>query len=1403
MDGRPHEAAAVHRLLREHIEEHRRLPESARLRDLGSEKALVQDYSGRVVYELLQNALDRASGHILVRWDSQARLLEVANDGMPVTVESVGGKRSDLRALLSLHTSSKSAEESIGNKGVGFRSVFGAGREVEVWSRSGDGSWWGMRMRHPTRPIPPVDTWSDQEIASFYAPEPLFADADEHRDHVTVIRLRDVERPETVASISRSVEELQRGPLTFLERRAPPGMRITLRRDATEVTHTLGRESGVTLQERRLDVPPAVRASTGLDLQSAEVRVLVQSKPNESRYWSYLPTEQAAGFGVQVHGDFYLSNSRRNLALRRLTDGDAASDPAGWNATLVDLAAECILELWQMPEVCAADHFWEFATPRACVCPHLKDAVARRLWKDAAVFETMVRLAFPVGRIWPVGRYRRFFDALDAWADYAFRNLDWGPLYRRRHDLLDRVQSSGAPVLPIITGDPSVEGDLPLEARPLVAGVQGQRRGTDTDRIYFRRHDPVGTVDLPPEVRRQRTFVTTFSPGLDVPLARQGLLEFDRPEILAQLQPGRDPHEHGALLAAAVDLARQESRGGLGALSRRAEEFAVGAAWRFVAKETIARAGRSLAGLFIRTCDGAWVPAGRCGRARGPWPRVDEEWLSAASPDGALSADDVCLLLGIGPLPLDDAGVPSFPEELPEETMVDLIGQWPFLAGFLRREEGQAAREALEKCRWLRAIDGVDILAGVGGLAPYAPVELWWQYPNRGFRTALLPRLVVEPSGRPEWAMILGVSNPQEATSRRRLLNGFERLRHLEPRSLDEAGQRDLIELYRNLTDRMLGFEEPSAVPLLYRDIADDGTTRGLIWGNPEDGIWHDTGSHTTALHAFTGVRVWVVRKAPLKRAALIGLRNFAPEPPRIGSTGVSDDALACGLQGALSRAMPDLLAAGCASYNEFRAEDALEAFAGLAVRHFEDVWVEWSFDGKHGSLGRNEGGDVLGHQRDDGGKELWFDGSRIPLIECAFPLSELLSDSRGFGAVFKDGLIAWSTARDGQSTSVQRFRREHGLSVRDVEYWRTRVDALTLGAADRLVWASQVKDALLPFGGLKGEPAPGMVLQPESFECLCHSLEDDVAKALETVPVLRPRVDFAGPNRLRLDTHDRTQAIAAAAEERRGWTEELLRTLRTLADTPLPEEDEATRWLDFDPRAALCARLGLPVSHPQPGAAALAFARGQIPLAALPDSPAELTLKRFTGDGVDMEARDPQTEDQILRDARRKATGGRRAEEAVLNLAMSDALVWRREDPAAFGEALRRLLPLLGDKGAERALEAGSERGMRALLHVADYVGNAGFDVLVPRGGAFLLVEVKRVARLRDAAFFLSENERRRAARYKALGHDWRLWLVTGSGEPLDATRALAPFATHAESLDCLAKDGLRPGEWFFVLDD
>lgn len=95
----------------------------------GQVEQVSSDYQGRVIYELLQNAFDKAESKIVVLVKDNC--LYIANDGQQFSYRTnydyVGtntSERSDFQSLCSISTSTKDANKSIGNKGVGFKSVF-------------------------------------------------------------------------------------------------------------------------------------------------------------------------------------------------------------------------------------------------------------------------------------------------------------------------------------------------------------------------------------------------------------------------------------------------------------------------------------------------------------------------------------------------------------------------------------------------------------------------------------------------------------------------------------------------------------------------------------------------------------------------------------------------------------------------------------------------------------------------------------------------------------------------------------------------------------------------------------------------------------------------------------------------------------------------------------------------------------------------------------------------------------------------------------------------------------------------------------------------------------------------------------------------------------------------------
>lgn len=117
----------------ENLSVYRSSPQRLR-EDVGQESQIAQDYRGRLIYELLQNADDAmeaedGDARICFRLTSDA--LWVANSGRPLD-------DADIRGLCGISASSKRVSgkrrASIGHKGMGFKSVLEISEAPEVYS---------------------------------------------------------------------------------------------------------------------------------------------------------------------------------------------------------------------------------------------------------------------------------------------------------------------------------------------------------------------------------------------------------------------------------------------------------------------------------------------------------------------------------------------------------------------------------------------------------------------------------------------------------------------------------------------------------------------------------------------------------------------------------------------------------------------------------------------------------------------------------------------------------------------------------------------------------------------------------------------------------------------------------------------------------------------------------------------------------------------------------------------------------------------------------------------------------------------------------------------------------------------------------------------------------------------
>jgi len=351
---------------------------------VGGERALTQQYAGRVPYELLQNALDRCDRAVLVAFRGEH--LVVANDGRPVSFDpgfdhrrqvGPGNPLSDFHALCSIHTSNKTPDEDYGNKGVGFKSVFSVADRAVVWTRGGDGAgfWWGLELHEPldvarwqertrdTHARRGMETLLERGIAppvslearrpSFHFPVPLLSDdgpalpwgAPPLGDWMTLVVVPVA--PDARESVRQTLNELRQSHLDFVHLRKP-AVSVHIVTDDVGVATAFELASGraalasVACDDRALR-DMAERAGLAL---KGPVRIAVRwplsgdGLPEVTgRVYCYLPSQVRTEFGFDLHADFQLGIDRKNMDL------DPTLPVGAYNKALVERGVELHLAL--------------------------------------------------------------------------------------------------------------------------------------------------------------------------------------------------------------------------------------------------------------------------------------------------------------------------------------------------------------------------------------------------------------------------------------------------------------------------------------------------------------------------------------------------------------------------------------------------------------------------------------------------------------------------------------------------------------------------------------------------------------------------------------------------------------------------------------------------------------------------------------------------------------------------------------------------------------------------------------------------------------------------------------------------------------------------------------------------
>lgn len=334
---------------------------------LNHERSVTNDYRGRVLFELLQNAVDRAEEKIWIEFNREKRTLVVANDGKPFAFKARDGEpRSDFAAICAIDTSNKAMGKSIGNKGVGFKSVWSLTESVQVKTREGVHQW-GFRLRWPFH-SGFLDSWSDDKqvtkikrclldaeleerhrgkAPSFYFPEFIAVPSWRFGDAITVIELENLsdDACDQVEALINGENSLLSRPLIFVSE-IRKGISLELVVRSSHIEEGEVRQSLHIKDNDWLRIDVVLSDDSGILEQGLDqLGVSLGRLPNltlalprfentQGYVHSYLPTDQKTGCPVELHGDFYLEESRKSVDFRNIS----------YNKRLLDLATDALID---------------------------------------------------------------------------------------------------------------------------------------------------------------------------------------------------------------------------------------------------------------------------------------------------------------------------------------------------------------------------------------------------------------------------------------------------------------------------------------------------------------------------------------------------------------------------------------------------------------------------------------------------------------------------------------------------------------------------------------------------------------------------------------------------------------------------------------------------------------------------------------------------------------------------------------------------------------------------------------------------------------------------------------------------------------------------------------------------
>jgi len=432
---------------------------------IANENNVTNDYRGRVLYEFFQNAVDRAESEIWIIMDSDSGTLAFANDGKPFSIEKTGNRKySDFESLCSINTSSKNQNESIGNKGVGFKSCWEFTKRTSIISFH-NGAPWGFELQRPCSSAQVgrfsgsnVEDWLLQKdiaevvkkhggtLPSFYFPRKLNTEETESiqtniqgKNISTIITLHDI-TPENCTRLKSKIEEFARHEFFFvkqLKNLCQKDFRIHIIVDncnekliTTQADTAKWLDGNVVVKNNftKEEIEELQDLSRSLNYEVKEPSVAIAfpmfdhgDKQLDARFYTYLPTEVRCGFNVLIHADFLLDVSRKNI--------DFADNK--YNKRLLEHVAGLLVKVLQTrTELHQLEHFAKFLMPQ-----NSEDALAMLVWDkltSEGLLTEMLRSAYKGES--SERACQLVFSAIDKWIIKHREREVWSEYYDRVYE---------------------------------------------------------------------------------------------------------------------------------------------------------------------------------------------------------------------------------------------------------------------------------------------------------------------------------------------------------------------------------------------------------------------------------------------------------------------------------------------------------------------------------------------------------------------------------------------------------------------------------------------------------------------------------------------------------------------------------------------------------------------------------------------------------------------------------------------------------------------------------------------------------------------------------------------------------------------------------------------------------